>query len=68
MQTDKILFLTSQLVSIKEIRDKQFFQQIIDRFANVNTSPAKNNRVLIFYQSELKKEGPIHTCIETFKL
>lgn len=50
---------------IKEIRDKQFFQQIIDRFADVKLLDQKVTEFSLF-KSELKKEGPIHTCIETF--
>ncbi|MGE5381847.1 MAG: RNA 2',3'-cyclic phosphodiesterase [Omnitrophica WOR_2 bacterium] len=52
---------------IKEIRDKQFFQQIIDRFSDVKLITQKIDQFSLF-QSELKKEGPIHTCIETFNL
>lgn len=50
---------------IKEIRDKQFFQQIIDRFADVKLLEQTVTEFSLF-KSELKKEGPIHTCIETF--
>lgn len=52
---------------IKEIRDKQFFQQIIDRFSDTKLL-SQNVTEFSIYKSELKKEGPIHTCIETFKL
>ncbi len=50
---------------IKEIRDKHFFQQIIDRFSDVKllTQPVDS---FSLYNSELKKEGPIYTSIETF--
>jgi 2'-5' RNA ligase len=50
---------------IKEIRDKQFFQQIIDRFSNVKLLTQKVDSFTL-YNSELKKEGPIYTGIETF--
>jgi 2'-5' RNA ligase len=52
---------------IKEIRDKQFFQQIMERFSTAKLLQQKVTEFSL-YQSELKKEGPIHTCIETFKL
>ncbi|HLN53601.1 MAG TPA: RNA 2',3'-cyclic phosphodiesterase [Lentimicrobium sp.] len=52
---------------IKEIKDKRFFQAIIDRFANVSLL-ARNITEFSLYKSELKKEGPIHTVLETFKL
>lgn len=52
---------------IKEIHDKQFFQQIIDRFRDVKLITQSITEFSLF-QSELKKEGPIHTCIETFTL
>lgn len=51
---------------IKEIRDKQFFQQIIDRFSDLKLLEQQVTEFSL-YSSELKKEGPIHTCIETFK-
>jgi 2'-5' RNA ligase len=50
---------------IKEIRDKKFFQAIIDRFSDVDLLTQKVNGFSLF-ESTLKKEGPIHTCIETF--
>lgn len=50
---------------IKEIRDKQFFQQIIDRFSTAVLLKQDVSHFSLF-SSELKKEGPIHTCIETF--
>lgn len=52
---------------IKEIKDKRFFQAIIDRFTEV-TLLTRNVKEFSLYQSELKKEGPIHTVLETFKL
>ncbi len=52
---------------IKEIKDKRFFQAIIDRFTDV-TLLTHNITEFSLYQSELKKEGPIHTVLETFKL
>jgi 2'-5' RNA ligase len=51
---------------IKEIRDKQFFQQIIDRFSDLRLLEQQVTEFSLF-SSELKKEGPIHTCIESFK-
>lgn len=52
---------------IKEIRDKQFFQQIIDRFSEVKLLSQQVTEFSLFH-SELKKQGPIYTCLETFKL
>lgn len=52
---------------IKEIRDKQFFQQIIDRFSDLKLLEQDVTEFSL-YKSDLKKEGPVHTCIETFKL
>lgn len=50
---------------IKELRDKQFFQQIIDRFSDAKLITQSITEFSLF-QSELKREGPVHTCIETF--
>lgn len=52
---------------IKEIRDKKFFQAIMDRFSDVELLVQKVDSFSL-YESTLKKEGPIHTCIETFSL
>ena len=55
------------IARIKEIKDKRFFQAIIDRFTEVKLLKCEVNEFSL-YKSELKKEGPIHTVIETFKL
>lgn len=54
------------IARIKEIRDKQFFQQIMERFRNVKLLCQTVNDYSLF-ESELKKEGPRYTCLETFK-
>lgn len=66
--TDRQNFIPHLTIArIKEIKDKQFFNQIIERFSNIKLL---NQNIVEFslYHSELKKEGPIHTCIETFKI
>ncbi len=52
---------------IKEIKDKRFFQAIMDRFTDVKLLSC-NVKEFSLYKSELKKEGPIHTVLETFEL
>ncbi len=52
---------------IKEIKDKQFFQQLMERFSDVHLLRQQVTEFHL-YKSDLKKEGPIHTCIETFTL
>lgn len=54
------------IARIKEIKDKQFFNQIIERFSDIKLL-SQDISEFSLYQSELKKEGPVHTCIETFQ-
>lgn len=52
---------------VKEIRDKNHFQEIIARFKDLNF---QKQRIASFelYESILKKEGPEYVVIEQFKL
>lgn len=53
------------IARIKEIRDKQFFQQIMERFRDVKLLSQTVNNFSLF-ESNLQKTGPRYTCLETF--
>jgi RNA 2',3'-cyclic 3'-phosphodiesterase len=52
---------------IKEIKDKQLFQQTIEKFRQISSSGMMATEFLL-YESILKREGPVYLVLNTFPL
>lgn len=52
---------------IRQIRDKKYFQKIIDRFKSVEIQREVIDEVIL-YESILHREGPEYRIVETFPL
>jgi len=50
---------------IKEIKDKQLFQSIIDKFRDISSKEMIVTECVL-YESILKKEGPVYLILRTF--
>ena len=50
---------------IKEIKDKQLFQSIIDKFRDISSKEMIVTECIL-YESILKKEGPVYLILRTF--